>query len=188
MKFYDLREALLKGQKVSRKSWGRGSTKFFLQMEEMFLNKNIPEPDEFLELHMTSEDEGQYTINKWSLTDIEKEYDDWYIFSEEKKEELPKGWECPRCGLVHAPSVETCTCKPKRSIDEVDINKEAKEELVKDKVTDEDICEHDWSLYSTNYNTAGITYTIVCRKCHTFVENVSPRMTGLYELISRILQ
>ena len=117
------------------------------------------------------------------MTDIEKEYDDWYILPEEKKEELLKGWECPRCGLVHSPSVETCTCKPNIETKESQENKETKKEPVK-----ENVCEHDWGLYSTSYNSDGIKYTFVCRKCHAFVENLSPRMTGLYEVICRTLQ
>lgn len=25
----------------------------------------------------------------------------------------PRGWECPRCHTVHAPSVKQCGCEPK---------------------------------------------------------------------------
>ena len=150
MKFVDVKEALIKGQKVSRKNWGTGSTIFFLQIEEMFIGK-VPEPDDFLELHMKTDDDN-HTVSKWSLTDIEKEYDDWYILPEEKKEELLKGWECPRCKTIHSPYIETCTCKPEK--DEI---KEKKEE-----------CIHHWLLYNINYTVKGIEYTHVCKYCHAF--------------------
>lgn len=31
--------------------------------------------------------------------------------------DAPQGWECPKCGTVHAPSVTQCSgCKPERPI------------------------------------------------------------------------
>ena len=55
---------------------------------------------------------------------------------------MNKGWECPRCGKIHAPYKMSCDCKP-ISVSAPTFNQ----------------CIHVWELSS-----GGITYCVKCQR------------------------
>lgn len=117
MKFNEVRQAMMDGEKIAREYWQKGTdTLFYIQIDTKNKSKDIEQ--QLLILYMKKDNE-EHDICTWSLSSDDLTGTDWYILKDKKDtyyetssiyDGYKPGWICPKCLTVYAPEVLTCSC------------------------------------------------------------------------------